>query len=244
MDARTLVEAMTLWEGTGTAVAQAAHAVSGLLTDHGIANLIAGGLAVQLHGDPRTTVDVDIVVRDVEEAHAFLVANGYKTGGAGAVLGSQRVRSCVERDGDSDSLSSSWLLRAEDGSRSEEKRLAVIDESRRVRIDLLPSGKCLTGKCEVPFPDLPILRAIMQPVDLETLISLKLDSWKHSPARRMQDRVDVAELIMRNELPRELKVHPAITEDYRALWDALAAEPPGGHLREFGPRLWRSPAAA
>jgi hypothetical protein len=28
MDARTLVEAMTLWEGTGTAVAQAAHAVS------------------------------------------------------------------------------------------------------------------------------------------------------------------------------------------------------------------------
>ncbi len=59
MDARTLVEAMTLWEGTGTAVAQAAHAVSGLLSDHGIANLIAGGLAVQLHGYPRTTVDVD-----------------------------------------------------------------------------------------------------------------------------------------------------------------------------------------
>jgi len=27
MDARTLVEAMTLWEGTGAAVAQAAHAV-------------------------------------------------------------------------------------------------------------------------------------------------------------------------------------------------------------------------
>lgn len=43
----------------------------------------------------------------------------------------------------------------------------------------------------------------MQPVTLETLISLKLDSWKHSPARRMQDRADVAALIMRNELPRE-----------------------------------------
>src|SRR5256885_10945129 len=78
MDARTLVEAMTLWEGTGTAVAQEAHAVSGLLTDHGIANLIAGGLAVQLHGYPRTTVDVDIVVPNVQEAHEFLVANGYQ----------------------------------------------------------------------------------------------------------------------------------------------------------------------
>src|SRR6266513_4620928 len=77
MDARTLVEAMTLWEGTGTAVAQAAHAVSGLLSDHGIANLIAGGLAVQLHGYPRTTVDVDIVVPDVQAAHEFLVAHGY-----------------------------------------------------------------------------------------------------------------------------------------------------------------------
>jgi hypothetical protein len=74
MDARTLLEAMTLWEGTGTAVAQAAQAVSGLLADNGIGNLIAGGLAVQLHGYPRTTIDVDIIVPDVQQAHSFLVA--------------------------------------------------------------------------------------------------------------------------------------------------------------------------
>jgi hypothetical protein len=55
-DARTLLDALTLWEGTGTAVAQAAQAVSGLLADHGIGNLIAGSLAVQLHGYPSTTV--------------------------------------------------------------------------------------------------------------------------------------------------------------------------------------------
>lgn len=67
----------------------------------------------------------------------------------------------------------------------------------------------------------------MQPVGLEELISLKLDSWKHSPARRMQDKADVAALVMRNALPRDLKVHRAIKEDYLALWDALAAEPPG-----------------
>ena len=78
MDARTLMDAMALWEGTGTAVAQAAQTVSSLLTEHGISNLIAGGLAVQLHGYPRTTIDVDIVVPDVEQAHKFLIQHGYQ----------------------------------------------------------------------------------------------------------------------------------------------------------------------
>ena len=52
-------------------------------------------------------------------------------------------------------------------------------------------------------------------------------SWKHTPMRRMRDRADVAELIMRNSLPRDLKVYRAIKDEYLALWDALAAEPPG-----------------
>jgi uncharacterized protein (DUF1330 family) len=189
MDARTLIDAMTLWEGTGTAVAQAAQAVSGLLADHGIGNLVAGGLVVQLHGYPRTTVDVDIIVPDVQEAHAFLVANGYQP--------------------------------------SVRQPMGVIDRNRRVRIDLLPAGKCLKPECQVPFPNPPANAAIMQPVALSALLSLKLDFWKHSPARRMQDRADVAELIMRNGLPRDFDVHPAIMDEYRALWDALAAEPPG-----------------
>jgi hypothetical protein len=189
MDARTLIEAMTLWEGTGTMVAQAAHAVSALLTAHGIPNLIAGGLAVQLHGYPRTTVGVDLVVADVQQAHEFLIANGYQ--------------------------SSALHL------------IAVVDPLRRVKIDLLPSGKSLKPECEVPFPALPKNGNIMQPVALETLISLKLDSWKHTPARRLKDRADVAELIMRNDLPRQLKVHEAVKAEYLALWDDLSAEPPG-----------------
>lgn len=189
MDARTLVEAMTLWEGTGTAVAQAAHAVSGLLSDNGIANLIAGGLAVQLHGYPRTTVDVDIVVGGVQQAHEFLVSKGYKP--------------------------------------SAVQLLAVVDPIRRVKINLLPSGKCLKRVCQVPFPALPNPRAIMQPVSIEDLISLKLDSWKHTPMRRMRDRADVIELVARNELPRDLNVHNSIREEYLTLWDGLATEPPG-----------------
>jgi hypothetical protein len=189
MNDRTLADALELWEGTGTAVARAAQAVSGLLADNGIANLIAGGLAVQLHGYPRTTTDVDIIVCDVQAAHEFLVAHGY----AASVL----------------------------------QPLAVLDQERRVRIDLLPAGKCLKSVCQVPFPQPPKIPAIMQPVGLEMLISLKLDSWKHSPARRVQDRADVAQLIMRNELPRDLSVHRAVASEYLELWDALAAEPPG-----------------
>jgi hypothetical protein len=50
MNARTLEDAMALWEGTGTAVVETARAVSGLLAEHGIPVLIAGGVAVQLHG--------------------------------------------------------------------------------------------------------------------------------------------------------------------------------------------------
>src|SRR5947199_8236698 len=78
MNARTVVDAMSLWEGTGTVVVQAARAVSSLLADHGIGNLLAGGLAVQLHGYPRTTVDVDLIVPDVRAAHEFLLAHGYQ----------------------------------------------------------------------------------------------------------------------------------------------------------------------
>jgi hypothetical protein len=189
MDVRTLLDAMTLWEGTGTAAARAAQNVSGLLADNGMPNLIAGGLAVQLHGYPRMTVDVDLVVEDIQRVHKFLLDHGYEA--------------------------------------SVRQPTAVIDPERRVRIDLLPAGKCLKPECQVPFPQPPKETSAMQPVDLQTLISLKLDSWKYTPARRIQDRADVAELIMRNGLPRDLTVHPSVLDDYRTLWDAIEVEPPG-----------------
>ena len=51
-----------------------ATAVS-VLADHEIPHLIVGGLAVQEHGYPRVTIDVDIVVPDVLEAVEFLTAS-------------------------------------------------------------------------------------------------------------------------------------------------------------------------
>jgi hypothetical protein len=68
--------AYILREATGTSglVGSARDAVA-VLAEHDISHLIVGGLAVQEHGYPRVTIDVDIVVPDVLEAVEFLTAS-------------------------------------------------------------------------------------------------------------------------------------------------------------------------
>jgi hypothetical protein len=65
----------------------------------------------------------------------------------------------------------------------------------------------------------------LQIVGLEQLLSLKLDSSAHSPLRRLRDKTDVVELILRRKLPRDLAVAPAVRSLYLETWDALQAEP-------------------
>ena len=65
-----------LRENTGTSgLVETARAAVALLAEHDIPHLIVGGLAVQEHGYPRMTIDVDIVVPDVLEAVEFLTAS-------------------------------------------------------------------------------------------------------------------------------------------------------------------------
>lgn len=52
-----------------------AHQVATVLAHWDIPHLIVGGLAVQEHGYPRFTIDVDVVVPDVLEAVEFLTAD-------------------------------------------------------------------------------------------------------------------------------------------------------------------------
>jgi hypothetical protein len=59
---------------------------------------------------------------------------------------------------------------------------------------------------------------------LEELISLKLDSWANSPLRRLRDKTDVVELILRRKLPRGLAVLAAVRDMYLETWNALQAE--------------------
>ena len=63
-------------ENTGTSgVVETARAAVEVLADHDIPHLIVGGIAVQEHGYPRVTIDVDIVVPDVLEAVEWLTAS-------------------------------------------------------------------------------------------------------------------------------------------------------------------------
>src|SRR5580658_7556279 len=69
-------DALLLREATGTsALVEAACAVAAWLARYDIAHLVVGGLAVQEHGYPRVTIDVDIVVPDVLEAVEFGTAD-------------------------------------------------------------------------------------------------------------------------------------------------------------------------
>lgn len=69
-------DAYILRENTGTSgVLETARTAVAVLADHDIPHLIVGGVAVQEHGYPRVTIDVDIVVPDVLEAAEFLTAS-------------------------------------------------------------------------------------------------------------------------------------------------------------------------
>ena len=68
--------AYILRENTGSSgIVESARAAVSTLAEHEIPHLIVGGLAVQEHGYPRVTIDVDIVVPDVLEAVEFLTAS-------------------------------------------------------------------------------------------------------------------------------------------------------------------------
>ena len=68
--------AYILREATGTSgLVESARDAVAVLAEHDIPHLIVGGLAVQEHGYPRVTIDVDIVVPDVLEAVEFLTAS-------------------------------------------------------------------------------------------------------------------------------------------------------------------------
>ena len=100
----------------------------------------------------------------------------------------------------------------------------VEDRRNGVFVDLLPAGKVLKRGCRVPFPQPGKVVEELQIVKLEELISLKLDSAANSPLRRLKDKTDVVELIIRGKLPRDLAVAPAVRDLYLETWDGLQNE--------------------
>jgi hypothetical protein len=99
-------------------------------------------------------------------------------------------------------------------------------EDRRTNTfeDLLPAGGEVKGGCKVPFLQPSKSSSALQIATLEELISLKLDSWVNSPLKRLRDKTDVAELILRCKLPRDLAVNEVVRVLYVKTWDAIQAE--------------------
>ncbi|HEX5222733.1 MAG TPA: hypothetical protein VFZ59_24470 [Verrucomicrobiae bacterium] len=184
-------DAHILRENTGTSgVLETARTAAALLADQDIPHLIVGGIAVQEHGYPRVTIDVDMVVPDVLEAVEFLTAS--------LTNPFYRVPDAADR---------------------------VADRRTHTFVDLLPAGSVVKQGCKVPFPQPIRATPELQIATLEELISLKLDSWKNSPLKRLRDKTDVVELILRRKLSRSIAVNPGIRPLYEQVWDAIQAEP-------------------
>ena len=182
--------AYSLRENTGTSgIVASARAAVAVLAEHDIPHLIVGGLAVQEHGYPRVTIDVDIVVPDVLEAVEWLTDH--------------------------------WNNKF---SRVPEVSNHVEDQENGVKIKLLSAGEVLKRGCQIPFPQPVEATGQLQIVSLEELVSLKLDSWNNSPNRRIRDKTDVIELILRRKLARDLGVNPLVRTLYTDTWDALQKE--------------------
>lgn len=72
-------EMRRFWEALGRgSVPDTAQRAVDLLNQAGIPVLVTGGLAVLAHGYPALTVDVDLIVPNLEQAHEILLRHGYQ----------------------------------------------------------------------------------------------------------------------------------------------------------------------
>ncbi len=156
-----------------------------------IPHYVCGGFAVQERGYPRFTVDVGIIVPDVEFAIEKLSVNGFKQNPGSKMTVTDRETK-VEVD--------------------------VLPGGKK--IDLLPGGKKVDpGPLTLPMPthvsDKP------QILSLEKLISAKLSTYMGRGIDRSRDYADVVELVKANHLPREYNVDPRVRDEYHKIWDGL-----------------------
>jgi hypothetical protein len=100
----------------------------------------------------------------------------------------------------------------------------MIDRETKIEMDVLPGGKAI-GTTVIEFPMPTDVSDQPQVITLEQLLSLKLGAWQSSPVRRLRDKTDVVELIIRNELPRSLDVDPRMQQLYEQIWDEVESAP-------------------
>ncbi|HVO51118.1 MAG TPA: hypothetical protein VMV60_09015 [Thermoanaerobaculia bacterium] len=187
-----LRESEAFFGGRG-AVHRTLRSLASRLDAEGIPYAILGGMALNIHGFVRETVDVDVLLtrESLERFRERLVGRGYVPAFAGALKSF--------RDGETG------------------VRIDVIAAG-----DFPGDGKPKDIAFPAPA-GIAIERGGIRVVPLETLIELKLASGLSAEHRRLVDLADVQRTIEALKLPKELgeRLHPSVRAEYGRLW-ALA----------------------
>jgi hypothetical protein len=165
---------------------------------------VLGGMALNLLGYTRETVDVDVLITP-EALSAFrqrLVGREYRPGFEGATKTFRDAETGVKIE---------FLTTGEFPGDGKPKSVAFPDPAR-VAID----------------------RGGFKVVALETLIELKLASGLSAPHRTLIDLADVQRLIEELHLSPELadRLDASVRAEYRRLWDLAQRAREGPHERE------------
>jgi hypothetical protein len=163
------------------------------LDAEGIPYAILGGMALNIHGFVRETVDVDVLLtrESLDRFRERLVGRGYVPAFAGALKSFKDAETGVRID----------VIAAGDFPGDGKPKAVAFPEPAGIAVD----------------------RGGIRVVPLETLLELKIASGLSAEHRRLVDLADVQRTIEALKLPKELgeKLHPSVRAEYERLW-ALA----------------------
>ena len=184
-----LRESEAFFGGRG-AVHQTLRSLVERLDAEGIPYAILGGMALNIHGFIRETVDIDVLMtrESLARFHERLVGRGYALAFAGARKSFRDVETSVRID----------VITTGDFPGDGRPKEISFPEPSRVAIH----------------------RGGISVIPLEGLLELKLASGLSAEHRRLIDLADVQRAIETLNLPRDLgeKLHPSVRAEYERLW--------------------------
>lgn len=177
--------------GGGGAVHRTLRSLAKRLDGEGIPYAILGGMALNIHGFVRETVDVDVLLtrESLDRFRERLVGRGYVPAFAGALKSFKDADTGVRID----------VIAAGDFPGDGKPKAVAFPEPSSVAVE----------------------RGGIRVVPLETLLELKLASGLSAEHRRLIDLADVQRAIETLKLPGELgeKLHESVRAEYGRLWD-------------------------
>lgn len=186
-----------LVDESSLAVLSTADKLSQLLKKHDIKYAIIGGFALNIHGFKRQTTDIDVLMSKVD------------------------LKKFKDK-----------LVHNGFAPRFRGAETSYRDPISNVGIDILLTGNYPgDGKpSALPFPEVSEDNVMnfdgINVIDLKTLISLKLASFKSLPQSRMKDRTDVSGLVKYLTLDESLceRLHESVRDEYLKVVSEVAAE--------------------